>query len=35
LEGGVPLDAEKMLDIIETRAWFPKKKVDKEKLQKK
>jgi hypothetical protein len=27
------MDAEKMLEIIETRAWFPKKKVDEEKQQ--
>jgi hypothetical protein len=27
------MDAEKMLEIIETGAWFPRKKVDNEKLQ--
>jgi hypothetical protein len=27
LAGNVLMDTEKMLEIIETRAWFPKKKV--------
>jgi hypothetical protein len=27
----VQMDVEKMLEIIETRAWFPKKKVDNQK----
>jgi hypothetical protein len=31
LAGNVLMDAEKMLEIIETRAWFPKKSVDKQK----
>jgi hypothetical protein len=31
--GNVLMDAEKMLEIIETGAWFPRKKVDNEKLQ--
>jgi hypothetical protein len=33
LAGDVLMDAEKMLEIIETRAWFPKKKDSEEKLQ--
>jgi hypothetical protein len=33
MAGDLPVDAEKMLEIIETRAWFPKKKVDEEKQQ--
>jgi hypothetical protein len=31
LAGDVLMDAEKMLEIIETRAWFPKKRVDEQK----
>jgi hypothetical protein len=33
LAGDGLMDAEKMLEIIETRAWFPKKKDSEEKLQ--
>jgi hypothetical protein len=31
LAGDVLMDAEKMLEIIETRVWFPKKSVDEQK----
>ena len=31
LAGGVPMDIEAMLEIIETRAWVPKKKTEKRK----
>jgi hypothetical protein len=29
----LPVDAEKLLEIIENRSWVPKRKVDKEKQQ--
>jgi hypothetical protein len=33
MAGDLPVDAEKMLEIIENSAWIPKKEVDEEKQQ--
>jgi hypothetical protein len=33
LAGGLRMDVKKMLEIIETGAWFPKKEADKENIR--